>query len=478
MSFETPVKVIFEMGSGKNIPKKSETIKRIIVEILLFFLKLLVLLKTVLAAFLSFVFRPVVYIFKAVFLKIFAKIYLAYFSFAKKIGWNRLRENFFAFIFGRKTVHILLVVLVVVVSVSGLASREMNAKSLYDNVGETIVSRLIVSEFTASEDGGLIEETAGSNLAGSARKSEYFDNQSVAVGKMKIATGTDMIDENLLADLSPQSDEMVVKPELATTAKSKKTRKAPIEYIVQPGDVIGLIADNFDISVNTILWENNLTAYSLIRPGDKLIILPATGITYKVGKGETLGAIAAKYDVAAEEILAANNLPEDSLLNVGQILFVPGGRRIYYAAPVTKVASYNPVQVIKDLLKPSAEAVASSRMLWPTVGHIITQYFSWRHGGLDVANKQGTPIYAADDGVVIDAGWSKAGYGNKIDIDHGGGKVTRYGHAVKLIAKKGDVVKKGDIIMLMGTTGKSTGPHLHFEVRINGRVQNPLSYIR
>jgi LysM repeat protein len=441
-------------------------------------MKLLVFLKAVLAAFLSFIFKPTVFIFKMVFLKIFAKIYLAYFSFAKKIGWNRLRENFFTFIFGRKTVHIFLAVLVAVVSVSGLMSRQLNAKSLNDNAGKTLIAGLIASEFTASEDGGLIEETASNNIVSPQSEAGYLDNLSAAVNKMKIATGTDVVDENFLADSGPQSDEMIIKPELATTEKSKKTRKGSIEYIVQPGDVIGLIADNFDISVNTILWENNLTDYSLIHPGDKLIILPATGLTYKVAKGETLGAIAAKYNVGAEEILAANNLPEDSQLSVGQSLFIPGGRKIYYAAPATKVASYNPVQVIKDLLRPSPEAVASSRMLWPTVGRIITQYFSWRHGGLDIANKQGTPVYAAEDGVVVDSGWSKNGYGNKIDIDHGGGKVTRYGHAVKLIAKKGDVVKKGDIIMLMGTTGHSTGPHLHFEVRINGKVQNPLSYIR
>jgi len=442
-------------------------------------MKLLAFLKTVLAAFLSFIFKPIIFAFKAVFLKLFAKIYLVYFSFAKKIGWNRMRENFLAFIFNRKTVHVLLAVLVIIVSISSLMSQQISAKPLNDNASKTIIAGLIISEFSASEDGGLVEETAGSNMASFKTEAEYFDNLSVAVVRMKIATGTNVIEENFLADLSGKNDDMVVKPELATTAKSKKTRQEAIEYIVQPGDVIGMIADSFDISVNTILWENNLTAYSLIHPGDKLIILPATGITYKVAKGETLGAIAAKYKVAAEDILAANNLPEDSALSVGQSLFIPGGQKIYSTVPATRVASsYNPIQVIKNLLKPTSAAIASARMLWPTVGHLITQYFSWHHCGLDIANKRGTPIYAAEAGVVIDSGWSTSGYGNKIDIDHGGGKMTRYGHASRLLVKRGDIVKKGDIIMLMGSTGKSTGPHLHFEVRINGRVQNPLNYIR
>ena len=116
-------------------------------------------------------------------------------------------------------------------------------------------------------------------------------------------------------------------------------------------------------------------------------------------------------------------------------------------------------------------------MAWPTVGARITQYFSWRHVGVDIANKTGTPLYAADAGVVEFAGWA-TGYGNSIVINHGGGKKTRYGHASKLFVKVGDEVEKGENIAAMGSTGWSTGPHLHFEVMINGAKYNPLNYIR
>ena len=116
-------------------------------------------------------------------------------------------------------------------------------------------------------------------------------------------------------------------------------------------------------------------------------------------------------------------------------------------------------------------------MNWPTVGHYITQYFSWRHYGVDIANKVGTPIYASDTGVVEYAGWGK-GYGNQIVIDHGGGKKTRCGHLSKFYCKVGDEVDKGEAIGAMGSTGWSTGSHLHFEVIINGRKVNPLNYVK
>ena len=118
-------------------------------------------------------------------------------------------------------------------------------------------------------------------------------------------------------------------------------------------------------------------------------------------------------------------------------------------------------------------------MTWPTVGHRITQYFSWRHNGVDIGNKVGTPIYAADAGVVeISTGGWNGGYGNTILINHGGGKKTRYGHLSKLFVKAGDAVEKGENIGAMGSTGRSTGPHLHFEILINGGRYNPLNYIK
>jgi len=116
-------------------------------------------------------------------------------------------------------------------------------------------------------------------------------------------------------------------------------------------------------------------------------------------------------------------------------------------------------------------------MIWPTQGYRITQYYSWRHFAVDIANKRGTPIYATDTGVIQYVGWS-IGYGYNIIIDHGGSKKTRYAHLSKFYVKTGQKVGKGESIGAMGSTGWSTGPHLHFEVIINGRKHNPLNYIR
>ncbi len=442
-------------------------------------MKLLSWLKTFLAAFLSLAARPLIALGKFIFLKLFAKAYLAYFSFAKKVGWSRLGGNFFSFLVSRKTVHIFLAILVAIICASGIMSQQANAKTLFDNAGKTIIAGLITSEVGSTDDGGLIEETAATGVAMPQTGTQYLNNGEVAVNQMTIATSTPVEEDTSLADLGSQNDGMLVKPEVATTQKSIKTRKSSINYTVQSGDTISSIAVNFDISVNTILWENNLSATSLIRPGDTLVILPSTGITYKVAKGETLGSIANKFGVDSSDILTANNLPDDTKLALGQSLFIPGGVKIYYAPPASKTAAaYNPLNVLKSLLSPSKVVAAAGKLLWPTVTHTITQYFSWKHQAIDIANPLGTPIYAAESGTIQFAGWSTVGYGNMVEINHGGGMFTRYAHASKLLVKKGDVVQKGDVIALIGSTGNSTGPHLHFEVHINGKLYNPLDYLR
>ncbi len=242
------------------------------------------------------------------------------------------------------------------------------------------------------------------------------------------------------------------------------------------GDSISTIAEEFGISVNTILWENNLSAYSIIRPGDELTILPVSGITHVVAKGDSLSSIAKKYDAEEVNIIAINKLTDTSKLKDGEKLIIPGGKKATYADYSPQ--RYTGISALMDVVKaPNASPVVGNKMNWPTVGHTITQYYSWRHYAIDIANKMGTPIYAADAGIVEYAGWG-TGYGNQIVIDHGGGKKTRYAHLSKFYVEKGQKVSKGEAIAAMGSTGWSTGPHLHFEVIINGRKYNPLDYVQ
>lgn len=260
---------------------------------------------------------------------------------------------------------------------------------------------------------------------------------------------------------------------------SPSTRTRVEEYVVQDGDTIGSIARQFGISSSTVLAANSLTARSLIRPGQKLRILPLDGLMYVVRRGDTLAKIAQTYDSDPQKILEANGLADASDLVIGTELMLPDGRAPAPPAPKppTRIAG-----TIKNVFvpPPASDRVGTTKLLWPTAARRITQYYKRKHTGVDIAGPTGTPIYAADGGTVISSGWNRGGYGNMIIVDHGGGILTRYAHGSKLLMKVGDVVSRGDVIMLMGSTGRSTGPHLHFEVMLGtvSRRANPLDYVR
>lgn len=263
----------------------------------------------------------------------------------------------------------------------------------------------------------------------------------------------------------------------AVASAEPDARSGIVLYEVQPGDIVGNIATSFGVSIETILWANGLSARSYIRPGDILKILPKSGVLHKVARGDTVLKIAKKYDTDADEIVRANKLQKDgSDIVVGEELLVPGGRvpRPVYVAP-RQTSQFRSIAAPA----PSISAPAGSGYIWPTTVRRITQYFGWRHTGLDIAGPSGTPIYSARDGVVSrsQCGWN-GGYGCYIIIDHGGGIQTLYAHNSQLFVSVGQTVSQGQNIAAMGSTGRSTGPHVHFEVRVNGSRQNPLRYTR
>jgi murein DD-endopeptidase MepM/ murein hydrolase activator NlpD len=268
------------------------------------------------------------------------------------------------------------------------------------------------------------------------------------------------------------SDGTLLVPLFVTTAPGMVGRDRTEYYVVQPGDTLGGIATRFNLQLTTILWENSLTARSVLRLGQKLTILPTDGVTYKIKKGDTAAKVASLFKVPLDDVLSFN--PGGSF-QVGQTVMVPGGRPLYVAPAPKPVTTISPTAV-RPLT--SSASSSNSRLLWPTVHRRLTQYYNLRHTGVDIGDPIGTPIYAAEDGVVVTAGWNRGGYGYYIIIDHGGGLQTLYGHTSKMYVKAGDHVVRGQQIADMGSTGRSTGPHLHFEVRINGRRTNPLNYIR
>ncbi len=260
-----------------------------------------------------------------------------------------------------------------------------------------------------------------------------------------------------------------------TTQISIKPRDSVVSYTVVEGDTLSSIAEKFAVSVDTIRWQNDLKSIDDIKPGQKLEVPPVTGIVHKVKRGETIYSVAKEYKVDAQAVV---NWPFNTFTNdetfalaVGQLLVVPDGVK-----PEEKPWQ-QPVFVARKT--PNAGAVsASGQFVWPASGG-ITQYFRWYHPAIDVANKNAPDILAADAGKVIVAGWPDGiGYGNRVVIDHGNGYTTLYAHLSKIYVSSGQTVKRGDSIGKMGTTGRSTGIHLHFEIHKNGIAQNPLNYLK
>ncbi len=407
-----------------------------------------------------------------VFYNVVVKFYRFYLYITKKIGWSDSPAWGFL---NQKMIHFLMIFISLSIVFSNIA--EPTAAVTQTSGSErTILSSLIQNEFGTVEDERLIEEFFDQEVSITPIQQSYLENLS-SFRSQPAVTNENLNTEDDLAILN-QGGTALQKPEMVSTDKIIRPRENTISYTVADGDTISTIAQKFALSVNTILWENNLTAYSIIRPGDKLDILPLSGVSHKVARGDTLSVIANKYGVSQDEIVKTNKLAGGTL-QAGQKLIIPGGRRI--EAVAYRQPSYSGISVLKDLgkiIKPgNSKPISGNKMNWPTAGYRITQYYSWRHTAVDIANKIGTPIYAADAGTIEFIGWG-TGYGNQIVIDHGGGKKTRYAHLSKFFTKKGQQVSKGETIGAMGSTGWSTGSHLHFEIIINGTKYNPLNYIK
>jgi len=413
-------------------------------------------------------------IFKLLFYKeILAKIYYQIFRikktyFSENTPFQLIRDKtVYFFIFG-------LALFIIINNLLGVS----RAGAMEVKIPQTVMADLIQDEFSNYAEDELIEETPGLSEIMLAGKEKYLDD-SCSLEKQGQAVINPQPESNDFLAFNEENDSLI-KPQIIDTDELSggfvPQRTEIVNYAVQAGDTVSTIAKKFNITVNTILWANNLSAFSLIRPGDSLVILPYSGIIHTVKSGETLSKIANLYDVEEDKILSCNDL--GSTLKIGEKIIVPGAKKITAVAAVKKPASYTGLTAIKDLVKSPSTAASGNKMAWPTVGRRITQYFSWRHTGLDIANKVGTPLYAADAGVVEFAGWNSNGYGYNVVINHGGGKKTRYAHASKLFVKAGDEVEKGENIAAMGSTGRSTGSHLHFEVIINGARYNPLNYIK
>lgn len=232
-------------------------------------------------------------------------------------------------------------------------------------------------------------------------------------------------------------------------------------YEVKKGDSLATVASLFGVSKNTIIWANDLKSEK-ITPGQTIIILPITGVRHTVKSGDSITSIAKKYKGDVDDIAKYNGIAADAKLAAGEVVIVPAGE---IAAPTIATVKKKTTATSK-LLDSYTNAAPSGSLIRPVVGGRRSQGLHG-HNGIDIAANVGTPILASGDGVVIVARSSgyNGGYGQMIIISHANNVQTVYGHLSQVNVVAGQRVSQGEVIGAVGNTGKSTGPHLHFEVR-------------
>lgn len=258
---------------------------------------------------------------------------------------------------------------------------------------------------------------------------------------------------------------------LLLTEISPKPRDKVVVYSVEKGDTLSSIAQKFDISLETILWENDLKEDSNLSIGQQIRILPVSGIAHKVLKGDSVYSIAKTYSTDAQNIVnfPFNDFsdPDTFALVIGQTLIVPDG------APPKVTPKTRP---LPRFIASSDSIAGTEGFIWPTSGS-ISQYPIWYHMAVDIANREAPAVAAAKAGRVTSAQCGRGGYGCHVVIEHGDGIQTLYAHLSQIAVESGNV-EQGQVIGRMGSTGRSTGTHLHFEVRKNGVLLNPLNFLR
>lgn len=343
--------------------------------------------------------------------------------------------------------------------------------------------------------GSLVSQIFNPNEETTVTADEYVRPQLSYIDTSASVRQTVGIDGSVVVEVSDSvvagtSGSALVKANVIDDGTSAQARRTEIvQHIVQGGETISTIAEQYGITTQTVLSANNLTDSTArgVRPGDSLYILPVSGVPHTVGSGETIQGIADKYDAEVEEILEYNDFDSGADLIAGVEIIVPGGSQpAPVPEPTTRLASITSVfsggtssapaaSTGGGTPAPNAAVNTSTKLQWPTTTRRISQYYGYRHNGLDIDGEFGDPIYAADGGRVTTAGWGGA-YGLQVVIDHGNGVVTRYAHLQTLYVSAGQSVSRAQTLGEQGSTGRSSGSHLHYEVIVGGRTVNPFSY--
>lgn len=298
-----------------------------------------------------------------------------------------------------------------------------------------------------------------------------------------------------------------VQPEIQTAGISRITnlhtdvpsrpRMGISQYTVKEGDTIFGIAEKFGLKPETILWANQYVLGDNphnLRPGQELNILPVNGAVHRWSEGDGLNGVAKFFGVTAEDIVnfPGNQLNPDTLgdwsnpnIEPGTLVIIPGGQREFVSWSAPSIPRDNPS--VAKVLGPGAcgsvvdGAIGSGAFVWPANAHFLSGFDynpGANHPGIDIDGETGDPVYAADSGVVVYAGWNDWGYGNVVVINHGNGWQTLYAHLSSYYVSCGQSLFQGTPLGAIGSTGNSTGSHLHFEMMNNGTKVNPWDYLQ
>jgi len=335
-----------------------------------------------------------------------------------------------------------------------------------------------ISDIASAILGTPVKAEEAQVLSGRSSSDDNSQNMDLSINSSEHSMNPDLKNADTNSDMVIvqnnsfiYSDEMV--PPNVKFEKSTISDQIMV-YTVAEGDTLSEIADAFDVSLNTIRWENNITG-NTVPVGKKLNILPMTGVKHIVGSGDTISKIASKYEADSDDILIFNGLEKGDALKKGDIVFVPNGIKV----AVTKAVSGSKVTY-------SNTKAPSGYYLRPVSGRVTSPYGSRKggfHPGVDLAGTKGvTPVLASASGVVVQAisgckeGARSCGgrYGNYITIQHSNGTMTRYAHLSSTKVSIGQSVSQGQTIGILGNTGYSTGPHVHFEIiNANGSKMRP-----
>ncbi|MFW5981924.1 MAG: peptidoglycan DD-metalloendopeptidase family protein [Halanaerobiaceae bacterium] len=346
-------------------------------------------------------------------------------------------------------------------------SDEKDSKSVQEedlNFVEEIKTELNKLNSINTEEKSLLIANDILNTDNENKNKNEFSLESDAVMEIKILSAELSSRENI-GPFSEKNEETTMisrnSIEVDTRIEEPSRKKSLLDQVrvhkVENGDNLWDIAGEYDIDIDTLIGANDITNMNTIGIGDELKILPVKGILYTVNPGESLWTVSRKFNVSSAKIVEANGLDDPDLVQPGVSLILPG---------VKPEFGYQD-RLAESFMRPLSGGRVSSPF-GPRWGRM--------HTGIDYAVSTGTEIRAARAGKIVYSGWS-TGYGETVIIEHQKGVRSLYAHNSRLLVRGGQHVERGQVIALSGNTGNSTGPHLHFEIQINGKPVNPANYL-